>query len=149
METKRMGLKSQSQSPSQSPAKGNNMVNLAMLFSMLLLGACKLAVPFDGLSSTAPKVDADSVVAVSEEQQAPVVPPCTNKEEMVEKLHLHFREEPLIHGTSKGGDIITIFAGPGGHFTLTRTRNEVMCLLMVGKKLNVIGHGPVSPKTKI
>mgnify|MGYP003108397083 FL=1 len=125
------------------------MANLAMLLFMLLLGACKLTVPFNGLSSTAPSADANSVVTVSQNQEEPIIPPCTDKEVMVKKLHKHFREQPLIHGTAKGGDIITIFAGAGGRFTLTRTRNDTMCLLMVGDRLNVISHGPVSEKTQI
>tara|TARA_R100000458_G_C8104916_1_gene130107 strand:- start:142 stop:519 length:378 start_codon:yes stop_codon:yes gene_type:complete len=125
------------------------MANLAMLLLMLLLGACKLSVPFDGLSSTAPKPNPNGVVKISKDQKEPIIPNCTDKKVMVKKLHKHFREEPLIFGTARGGDIITIFAGPGGHFTLTRTRNDTMCLLMVGDRLNVISHGAVSEKTQI
>ena len=50
----------------------------------------------------------------------------------------YFKEEPLIFGTAKGGAIITIFAGPNAHWTMTRTVNNTLCVMMVGENLKVI-----------
>ena len=64
---------------------------------------------------------------------------------MRKQLLKYFKEEPLILGTAKGGAIITIFAGPNAHWTMTRTVNNTLCLMMVGQGLKVIKY----PSTEI
>lgn len=68
------------------------------------------------------------------------IPPCGEKVKMQKLLNKKFGEEPLLWGTIRGGAIITIYAGPGANWTMTKTVNDVLCIMAVGKNLKVVDH---------
>tara|TARA_Y100001963_G_C6680772_1_gene399743 strand:- start:446 stop:805 length:360 start_codon:yes stop_codon:yes gene_type:complete len=113
------------------------MAGLALLILTLLISACQ-TVETKPLTTLDIRKQEAEVLPVKE--SIPVVPGCGQKDKMKALLMEKFREEPLIWGTAKGGAVITIFAGPGAHWTMTRTINDTLCLMMVGDKLSVMSH---------
>ena len=95
------------------------MAGLLMLIIGLLLGACQPTFA----SETAAKI-----------------PPCGDKLKMQKLLNEKFGEEPLLWGTIRGGAIITIYAGPKANWTMTKTVNDVLCIMAIGKDLKVVDH---------
>ena len=116
------------------------MAVLRLLILTLFLSACQTT---NFLSTVELRKQELKTKPVS--QTIPVIPPCGNKDKMRKQLLKYFKEEPLILGKAKGGAIITIFAGPNAHWTMTRTVNNTLCLMMVGQGLKVIKY----PSTEI
>mgnify|MGYP003625764364 FL=1 len=73
-------------------------------------------------------------------EAVPKISPCGEKVKMQKLLNEKFGEEPLLWGTIRGGAIITIYAGPKANWTMTKTVNDVLCIMAIGKDLKVVDH---------
>jgi hypothetical protein len=75
-------------------------------------------------------------------EAVPKISPCGEKVKMQKLLNEKFGEEPLLWGTIRSGAVITIYAGPGKHWTMTKSINDVLCIMAIGKDLTVIPYNP-------